>query len=82
MLVPSALYNTKENSSAITYTKDINPKKVVPVIRSEIINVLSNYLHINSDNVHMDIIVNKDGLYELRLRAISTKLCLVNYFNE
>jgi hypothetical protein len=82
MIVPSALYNSKENSDTITYTKDINPKKVVPVIRSEIINVLSNYLKINSDNVYMDIIVNKDGLYELRLRAISSRLCLVNYFSE
>ena len=82
MFAQSALCNTKESSGVITYTKDINPKKLVPVIRSEIINVLSNYLHINSDNVHMDIIVNKDGFFELRLRAISSKLCLVNYFNE
>ena len=52
------------------------------MIKSEIINVIGNYMQVSDDNVCMDIIINRDGFYELRLRAISNKIKVVNSFTE
>ena len=81
MLNPSGVYYQKK-SSADVENCIANPKKIVSVVKSEIINIINNYLSVNSDNVYLDIIVNKDGLYELRLRAISSKIRLVNSFSD
>ena len=75
-------YLNSRIKNIILIDKKDNPKKILKVIKSEIINVIGNYMQVSDDNVCMDIIINRDGFYELRLRAISNKIKVVNSFTE
>lgn len=74
-------YNSRIKNVLLIDRKD-SPKRVLSVLKSEILSVISNYLTISDDSVYMDIIVNRDGLYELRLRAISSNIKVVNSFAD
>ena len=74
-------YNSRIKNVLLIDRKD-SPKRVLSVLKSEILSVISNYLTISDDSVHIDIIVNRDGLYELRLRAISSNIKVVNSFAD
>ena len=69
-----------KNMSVIHMDKVLSPKMIVKVVKSEIKAVLSNYLDVRDDCMYMDIIINKDGFYELRLRALSDRLKLAKSF--
>ena len=60
--------------------KKENPSKIEKVLKSEIINVLKNYFEITSEDVNLNILINKDGLYDIQINFISRAMKIVNVF--
>ena len=77
-----ARYNDARIKRVLMLDKRASPKGVVRVMKSEIMSIINNYLVVDKDNVYMDIILNSEGMYELRLRAISKKIKMVHSFTE
>lgn len=60
--------------------KKENPSKIEKVLKSEIINVLKNYFEITSEDVNLNILINKDGLYDVQINFVSRAMKIVNVF--
>lgn len=60
--------------------KKENPSKIEKVLKSEIINVLKNYFEITSEDVNLNILINKDGLYDIQINFVSRAMKIVNVF--
>ena len=57
-----------------------NPSKIEKVLKSEIINVLKNYFEISSEDVNLNILINKDGLYDIQINFVSRAIKIANVF--
>ncbi len=60
--------------------KKENPSKIEKVLKSEIINVLKNYFEISSEDVNLNILINKDGLYDIQINFVSRAIKIANVF--
>lgn len=60
--------------------KKENPSKIEKVLKSEIINVLKNYFEITSEDVNLNILINKDGLYDIQINFVSRSIKIANVF--
>ena len=60
--------------------KKENPSKIEKVLKSEIINVLKNYFEITYEDVNLNILINKDGLYDIQINFVSRAMKIVNVF--
>lgn len=74
----SLLENRLKN--IIISDKKENPSKIEKVLKSEIINVLKNYFEISSEDVNLNILINKDGLYDIQINFVSRAIKIANVF--
>ena len=54
--------------------KHFNPSQIKQVIKSDFFHILKNYAKVSSDDIYIDIEVNQDGSYHLKLDAIAKDL--------
>ena len=56
--------------NVLVLDKQQNPLKIIEVLKSDIIQVLSNYMEIDYEDVDLNIVVNQNGTYDLELKSI------------
>lgn len=60
--------------------KNENPQKIKNVIKSEIKNILKNYMELDDLDFDLSLFVNKVGLYELNIHCLSKRIILANSY--
>lgn len=62
--------------------KKENPQKILNILKSEILYVLTNYMEINADDLEVNVIASNEGFYEIivvgktkRLKIVSNVIC-------
>ena len=70
--------NAKEDAERLKHVliadKHFNPSQIKQVIKSDIFSILKNYAKISSDEIYVDITINEDGSYHLRVDAVAKDL--------
>ncbi len=65
--------------NVLALDKRENPNKISAVLKSELLNVLRNYMDIRPDDVDFAICVNAKGNYTLQLTADVKRLKVANH---
>ena len=65
--------------NVLTLDKSQNPNKIVGILKSEILNILKNYMDVSQENLDFQIAVNDKGGYTLKLIADVRHLHIANY---
>ncbi len=73
------LVGTNRLKNVLALDKSQNPNKIVGILKSEILNVLKNYMDISTENLDFEIAVNDKGGYTLKLIADVRHLHIANY---
>ena len=70
--------NAKEDAERLKHVliadKHFNPERIKQVIKSDFYDLLKNYAKVSSDDIYIDIEINQDGSYHLRIDAIAKDL--------
>lgn len=64
----------------IVADKKENPMKIEKILKSEIINVIKNYFEISAEDVDLNILINKDGMYDIQINFVSRAIKIANVF--
>lgn len=65
--------------NVLALDKRENPNKITNVLKSELLNVLRNYMDIRSEDVEFNICVNPQGNYSIQLVADIKRLKVASY---
>lgn len=57
--------------NVIIADKKDNPKKIEKVLKAELLNVIKNYFDVSYDDMDLSILINKDGMYDIQINAVS-----------
>ncbi len=57
--------------NVIIADKKDNPKKIEKVLKAELLNVIKNYFDVTYDDMDLSILINKDGMYDIQINAVS-----------
>lgn len=60
--------------SVIIADKKDNPKKIEKVLKSEVLNIIKNYFDVTSESIELSILINKDGMYDIQINALSRSI--------
>ncbi len=67
--------------SVLVQDKEQNPLKILGVLKADILKVLSNYMEIDYEDVDVNIVVNKNGTYDLEIKSVVRRVkTLQTYF--
>ena len=54
--------------------KHFDPQRIKQVIKSDVFNILRDYLELDPENVFIDIELNSNGEYHLKIDAIANRM--------
>ena len=66
--------NLERLQNVLISDKQFNSKKLENIVKSDIYNILSNYCHLEPNNLQVEIQLQKNGEYQFRIFAKSDRL--------
>ncbi len=59
--------------------KNENPKHIMNVLKSDMLQVLNNYMDIKSENLDIEIVVLENGAYKLLMEGYSNRIKIAKH---